>query len=58
MLANDCDSDGGPLTAALVGGPTHGTLTLEPDWLVRSTSPATGSSGTDSFTYKANDGRR
>ena len=28
VLANDTDPDGDPLTAVLVTGPSHGTLTL------------------------------
>src|SRR5204863_380897 len=31
VLANDSDVDGDPLTAMLVTGPTHGTLTLNSD---------------------------
>jgi VCBS repeat-containing protein len=52
VLANDADPQGGPLTASLVTGPSHGTLVLassggytyraDPDWF-----------GTDSFSYRA-----
>lgn len=31
VLANDTDADGGPLTAATVTGPAHGTLMLNFD---------------------------
>lgn len=55
VLANDTDPDGNPLSAALVGGPTSGTLALNPDGSFTYT-PNAGYSGTDSFTYKANDG--
>src|SRR5207237_788513 len=55
VLANDTDANGDPLTAALSAGPTHGTLTLNPDGSFTYT-PATGYTGPDSFTYKANDG--
>ena len=43
------------LTAALVGGPAHGTLTLNADGSFTYT-PTANYNGTDSFTYKANDG--
>ena len=55
VLANDTDENGDSLTAILVSDAAHGTLDLhadgtftylpDPDW-----------HGTDSFTYKANDG--
>src|SRR5207245_911525 len=56
VLANDSDADGDPLTAVLVSGPANGTLTLNPNGSFTYT-PKTGFSGTDSFTYKANDGK-
>ena len=43
------------LTAVLVSGPAHGTLTLNADGSFTYT-PAANFNGTDSFTYKANDG--
>ncbi|MGH8897914.1 MAG: Ig-like domain-containing protein [Egibacteraceae bacterium] len=55
VLANDTDVDGDPLTAALVTGPAHGTLTLSPDGSL-TYKPNLLFVGTDTFTYKASDG--
>jgi VCBS repeat-containing protein len=55
VLANDTDADGDALSAVLVGGPANGTLTLNPNGSFTYT-PAAGFAGTDTFTYKANDG--
>ena len=55
VLANDGDVDGDPLTAKLVSGPVHGGLTLNPDGTF-SYKPNANYHGSDSFTYKANDG--
>ncbi|MGW8728429.1 FG-GAP-like repeat-containing protein [Streptomyces sp. NPDC055808] len=55
VLGNDADADGNALTASLVAGPTHGTLTLTPDGAF-SYQPGSAYVGTDSFTYKASDG--
>ncbi len=55
VLANDTDADSDPLTAALVTDVSHGTLTLNANGSFNYT-PASGYSGADSFTYKANDG--
>jgi VCBS repeat-containing protein len=55
VLGNDTDVDGDALTAALVAGPSHGTLTLNPDGSLLYT-PDANYNGSDSFTYKANDG--
>lgn len=55
VLGNDTDPDGNALTAALVTGPTHGTLTLNADGSF-SYQPESGYVGSDSFTYKATDG--
>lgn len=55
VLANDTDFDPLVLTAVLVGGPSHGTLALNADGSFTYT-PAPNYSGSDSFTYKANDG--
>src|SRR5439155_822239 len=47
--------DGNSLTAVVVTGPSHGTLTLNANGSVTYT-PAANFNGSDSFTYKANDG--
>ncbi len=55
VLANDAGHNGQPLTAVLVTGPAGGTLTLQPDGAF-TYAPAAGFSGTDGFTYAADDG--
>jgi VCBS repeat-containing protein len=55
LLANDTDVDSTTRTALKVSDPAHGTLTLNPNGSFTYT-PAAGYSGSDSFTYKANDG--
>lgn len=55
VLANDTDPDGNALTAALVTPPSNGTLALNSDGSF-TYSPNAGFSGTDQFTYQANDG--
>jgi uncharacterized repeat protein (TIGR01451 family) len=55
VLGNDSDLDGDALTALLVTGPEHGTLTLNSDGSF-SYAPAPNFSGLDSFAYRANDG--
>ncbi len=56
VLGNDSDSDtASVLTAALVTGPAHGTLTLNANGSFTYT-PNANFQGADSFTYKANDG--
>jgi VCBS repeat-containing protein len=55
LLANDTDAESNPLTAILNVGPSHGTLALNSSGGFTYT-PTTGYSGTDSFTYHANDG--
>jgi hypothetical protein len=57
VLANDTDDDGDALTAALVTGPTDGSLAsgLNADGSFIYT-PNAGFTGEDSFTYVANDG--
>lgn len=49
VLANDTDSDGDPLTAVLVTGPLHGTLTLNADGSFTYT-PSANFNGLDAFT--------
>jgi len=55
VLGNDDDPDGDTLTAVLVDGASHGTLTLNPDGSFVYT-PDANFAGTDSFTYRASDG--
>jgi|GEM_PF-6576510 len=55
VLANDSDTEGDGLTAALVSGPANGTLTLNPNGSFTYT-PNSNFNGADSFIYKANDG--
>ena len=55
VLTNDSDVESATLTAVLESGPANGTLVLNTDGSFTYT-PTTGSSGTDTFTYKANDG--
>ena len=55
VLANDADVDGDALTASLVTGPSHGTLTLNANGSFTYT-PAANYNGPDSFSYRANDG--
>ena len=55
VLANDIDADNDTLTAILVAGPSHGTVTLGGSGGFVYT-PAADYTGADSFTYKARDG--
>ncbi len=55
VLGNDTDADGDSLTANLVVGPSHGSLTLNADGSF-SYDPSANYHGPDSFTYRANDG--
>lgn len=55
VLTNDTDTDGNTLTATTVTNPSHGTLTLNTDGSFTYT-PTAGFTGTDTFTYQANDG--
>ena len=55
VLANDTDANGQTLTAALVTGPSNGTLTLNADGSFTYT-PNANYFGGDSFSYRANDG--
>src|SRR5207247_1033932 len=56
VLSNDSDVEGDSLSAVLVSQPTHGSLTLNGNGSF-SYVPAANYNGTDSFTYKANDGQ-
>ena len=55
VLANDTDADNDTLTALLVSTTSNGTLTFNADGSFVYT-PRAGFFGTDTFTYKANDG--
>ncbi len=55
VLANDTDADSNPITAILVTEPLFGTLTLNPDGSFEYI-PVANFAGTDSFSYKVNDG--
>src|SRR5262249_25072332 len=55
VLANDSDANEDDLTAVNASDPAHGTLTLNLDGSFTYT-PDVGFSGTDTFTYQANDG--
>ena len=55
VLANDRDPDGDAVNAILDTGPAHGSLALSADGSF-SYTPDAHWSGTDSFTYRANDG--
>ena len=54
VLANDVDVDGNALTAQLVTGPTHGSLTLNTDGTF-SYANDNSANNSDSFVYKACD---
>ncbi len=55
VLVNDSDADAQALTAQLVTGPAHGSLTLNANGTFTYT-PFANYNGTDSFTYKDSDG--
>jgi VCBS repeat-containing protein len=55
-LANDTDVDSTVLSTSLVNGPRHGWLTHNSDGTFSYTA-AWGYVGTDSFTYRTNDGQ-
>jgi hypothetical protein len=55
LLATDTDPNAKPLTAILVQPPSNGTATLRANGYYRYT-PRRGFVGTDTFTYKANNG--
>lgn len=56
VLANDTDPNGNALTAILLSSVTHGTLLLHANGSF-SYTPDSNYNGTDSFTYRANDGQ-
>ena len=55
VMLNDSDIDGDPCVVSLVSGPANGTLSLNPNGSFTYT-PDDLFTGTDSFTYRANDG--
>ena len=55
VLANDTDTDGDALAPSVVTGPEHGTLELNADGSFTYT-PEADFTGTDTFTYAAEDG--
>jgi hypothetical protein len=55
VLANDQDPESDPLTVALIAGPQHGVLSKNADGTF-SYTPDANFNGSDSFTYKVNDG--
>ena len=55
VLSNDTDIEADPLTASLVADVSNGTLTLSSDGSFNYT-PNANFNGSDSFTYRANDG--
>jgi bacillolysin len=54
VLSNDTDADNNPLTATLVSGASHGSLTLNTNGSFTYT-PDANFNGTDSFTYTVTD---
>ena len=56
VLGNDDSPTAAPLSAVLVDGPDHGTLTLRANGSFTYT-PAAGFVGTDTFTYRATNGQ-
>ncbi len=57
VLANDSDSDGtlNPATVTIVGGPAHGSVTIDTATGKITFTPTTGYVGADSFTYTVKD---
>src|SRR4029077_5856072 len=55
LLTDATDVDGDPLSALLVSGPSHGTLSLGSNGSF-SYTPAANYNGGDSFVYQVNDG--
>jgi VCBS repeat-containing protein len=56
VLDNDLDADGNALAAVVESQPAHGALTLKANGSFTYT-PAAGYTGSDSFSYRANDGK-
>src|SRR5206468_692066 len=56
VMANDSDIDGDPLSASLVSGPAHGTLSLNSDGTFNYV-PTSGFTGDDAFRYQLFDGK-
>jgi VCBS repeat-containing protein len=56
VVANDTDAEGDPIFATLISGPANGTLSLD-DSGAFSYTPNADFTGTDSFTYQADDGQ-
>jgi VCBS repeat-containing protein len=54
-IANDTDVDGNPLTIVITNGPVHGTLSVDPDGVLRYT-PDPSFFGIDTIVYQASDG--
>jgi VCBS repeat-containing protein len=57
VLGNDSDAEGDAITAELVSGPQHGSLTLNSDGSF-AYSPSANFFGSDSFVYRAADATR
>ncbi len=55
VLTNDSDSDGNPLSASVVSGPFHGTLSFAASGAFTYT-PNANYNGPDAFSYAASDG--
>src|SRR5207244_2005386 len=55
VLSNDTDVDGDSLSPIAASGPQHGSFSLNAD-ATPTYTPAPNYNGSDSFTYKANDG--
>lgn len=56
LLQNDTDAEGDPITAVIASQPLKGTVTLNANGTFLYT-PNANANGTDSFTYRASDGR-
>ena len=56
MQLDGSDPENDPLTFAIISQPTHGTLSGSPPFITY--TPFAGFTGTDNFTFKANDGYR